>query len=69
MDDVLLPTTLAELVAARQAAPDALLLAGGTDLMVAVNAGWTSPRGVIALRRPKEGPGPCPHPSRLTPGR
>ncbi len=54
MADVHLPTTVAELVAARADDPDALLLAGGTDLMVAVNAGWTSPRSVIALRRVAE---------------
>jgi CO/xanthine dehydrogenase FAD-binding subunit len=51
MADVVLPTSVAELVAARAADPGALLLAGGTDLMVAVNAGWTSPRSVVALRR------------------
>ena len=51
MADVLLPTSVAELVAARAADPGALLLAGGTDLMVAVNAGWTAPRSVVALRR------------------
>lgn len=51
MADVLLPTSVAELVSARAADPDALLLAGGTDLMVAVNAGWTAPRSVIGLRR------------------
>ncbi|HEX7132867.1 MAG TPA: FAD binding domain-containing protein [Iamia sp.] len=51
MADVLLPTTVDELVAARADDPTALLLAGGTDLMVAVNAGWTAPRSVIALRR------------------
>jgi CO/xanthine dehydrogenase FAD-binding subunit len=54
MADVLLPTTVAELVAARAADPTALVLAGGTDLMVAVNAGWTAPRSVIALRRVDE---------------
>jgi CO/xanthine dehydrogenase FAD-binding subunit len=54
MTDVLLPTTVAELVAARADDPGAVLLAGGTDLMVAVNAGWTSPRSVIALRRVDE---------------
>ncbi|HEU5150151.1 MAG TPA: FAD binding domain-containing protein [Iamia sp.] len=54
MADVLLPTTLAELVAARADDPTAMLLAGGTDLMVAVNAGWTAPRSVIALRRVDE---------------
>lgn len=51
MADVTLPTTVAELVAVRAADPDAVLLAGGTDLMVAVNAGWTAPRSVVALRR------------------
>lgn len=51
MADVLLPTTVAELVAARADDPGALLLAGGTDIMVAVNAGWTAPRSVVALRR------------------
>lgn len=51
MADVVLPTTVDELVAARGAAPEALLLAGGTDLMVDVNAGWTTPRSVVALRR------------------
>lgn len=54
MDDVLLPTTRPELVAARAAHPEALLLAGGTDLMVAVNAGWTTPRRVLGLRRVAE---------------
>ncbi len=54
MADVLLPTTVDDLVTARAADPDALLLAGGTDLMVAVNAGWTAPRSVVALRRIEE---------------
>ena len=50
MDEVLLPTTVDELVEGRAAHPDALLLAGGTDLMVAVNAGALPVPGVIALR-------------------
>jgi CO/xanthine dehydrogenase FAD-binding subunit len=48
--DVLLPTTLDEVVAARSEHPHAVLLAGGTDLMVAINAGSTSPSSVVALR-------------------
>ncbi len=54
MDDVLLPTTVGELVATRAEHPDAVLLAGGTDVMVAVNAGWIAPRRVIALRQVRE---------------
>jgi CO/xanthine dehydrogenase FAD-binding subunit len=54
MDDVRLPTTVAELVAARAEQPDAVLLAGGTDLMVAVNAGLRPLPSVIALRRVTE---------------
>ena len=34
---VVVPTSLADAVAAAGAAPDALLLAGGTDLMVELN--------------------------------
>jgi len=49
MDDVALPTTVDEVVAARADAPHAVLLAGGTDLMVAVNAGLIDPVAVIAL--------------------
>ena len=45
-----LPTTIDEAIAARTADPDALVLAGGTDLMVAVNAGLARPSSVIALR-------------------
>lgn len=48
--DVLLPTTVAEVVAARSEHPGAVVLAGGTDLMVAVNAGTTSVSSVVALR-------------------
>ncbi|MCU1499477.1 MAG: putative xanthine dehydrogenase FAD-binding subunit [Acidimicrobiales bacterium] len=57
--DVLLPTTVSEVVAARAEHPDALLLAGGTDLMVGVNAGWTNPSSVIALRGVAELAGWC----------
>lgn len=48
--DVLLPTTVGEVVAARSERPDALVLAGGTDTMVEVNAGLRNPASVIALR-------------------
>ncbi|HEX2575426.1 MAG TPA: FAD binding domain-containing protein [Aquihabitans sp.] len=48
--DVVLPTTVDEVVAARVEQPAAAVLAGGTDLMVAVNAGATRPEAVIALR-------------------
>jgi CO/xanthine dehydrogenase FAD-binding subunit len=34
--------------------PDALLLAGGTDLMVQVNAGRLEPRAIVSLRRVAE---------------
>ena len=36
---VVIPTTLAEAVAVLAERPDAIVLAGGTDLMVAVNEG------------------------------
>ena len=52
--DVEQPTTVAGVVDALAARPDALLLAGGTDLMVAVNAGWVSPTSVVSLRRVAE---------------
>lgn len=45
------PRTLAEVLDALSADPDADLLAGGTDLMVEINAGHRRPRRVIALRR------------------
>lgn len=48
------PTTLDEVLAARGAMPDADLLAGGTDLMVEVNFGVSRPDEVIALRRVAE---------------
>jgi CO/xanthine dehydrogenase FAD-binding subunit len=38
---IALPRSLAEALRALDADPDATLLAGGTDLMVAVNAGST----------------------------
>jgi CO/xanthine dehydrogenase FAD-binding subunit len=51
---VLLPRSLDEAVAALQETPDATILAGGTDLMVAVNAGTHRPEGVVALARVPE---------------
>ncbi len=48
--DVLLPTTIDEVVTARAERPEAMLLAGGTDLMVAVNAGLRAVPSVVALR-------------------
>ena len=48
---VLLPQSLDEACAALAARPEATLLAGGTDLMVAVNAGRQPLTTVIALDR------------------
>ncbi len=48
---VLLPRSLDEVCAELAARPDAELLAGGTDLMVGVNAGRHHPTTVIALDR------------------
>lgn len=43
------PTTLAEALEARAAHPDALPIAGGTDLMVAVNFGRLRPEALLDL--------------------
>jgi len=51
---VLLPKSLDETVAALRATPDATILAGGTDLMVAVNAGMHRPETVVSLARVPE---------------
>ena len=51
---VLLPETVDEVVAALGAEPEATLLAGGTDLMVEVNAGQRRLGTVISLRRVAE---------------
>ena len=45
------PRTLAEALALRARYPDAMPLAGGTDLMVGVNAGRRRPTSVVALDR------------------
>jgi CO/xanthine dehydrogenase FAD-binding subunit len=47
---VLVPTDLDSALAALAHEPDALVLAGGTDAMVAVNAGWLRFESVVALR-------------------
>ena len=47
---VLVPTDLDRALAALDREPDALVLAGGTDVMVAVNAGWLRFDSVVALR-------------------
>jgi CO/xanthine dehydrogenase FAD-binding subunit len=51
---VALPTSLEETVAALAAQPGALVLSGGTDLMVEVNAGLRPLDQVISLRRVSE---------------
>ncbi len=51
---VLTPTRLDDAVAALAADPSLTVLAGGTDLMVAVNYGQHRPAGVLSLRRVPE---------------
>ena len=48
---VLVPTTLDAAVSALAAAPECLVLAGGTDAMVEVNAGHRRPHAVLAVNR------------------
>lgn len=48
------PATLDEALRIRAEEPDAVPLAGGTDLMVEVNAGRRTPGAVLALRRVRE---------------
>lgn len=48
------PRTTAQALEALAADPDALVLGGGTDLMVEVNAGRGLPERVVALRRVAE---------------
>jgi CO/xanthine dehydrogenase FAD-binding subunit len=47
----LTPTTLAEALEARAARPEAVLISGGTDLMVEVNAGRSRPATLLDLSR------------------
>ncbi|ANW19982.1 FAD binding domain-containing protein [Streptomyces clavuligerus] len=51
---VTLPTSLDEAVAALTAMPAAVPIAGGTDLMVAVNKGRLRPAGLVGLSRISE---------------
>jgi CO/xanthine dehydrogenase FAD-binding subunit len=51
---VLVPTTLDEAVSLLAASPAAMLLAGGTDAMVEVNAGHRRPIDVVSLNRVSE---------------
>lgn len=51
---VAIPTTLTEALVALQTMPDALFLAGGSDLMVEINFNRRKPIDVIALRRVSE---------------
>lgn len=51
---VLTPHTLPEALSALAAHPDALVLAGGTDAMVEINAGHRRPSSVIAVDRVAE---------------
>ncbi len=48
------PASLAETLDALEAHPDAVILAGGTDLMVEVTYGGLRPHTVLALRRVEE---------------
>ncbi|GAA2396395.1 FAD binding domain-containing protein [Streptomyces glaucosporus] len=50
----MLPATLDEAVAALEAAPAAVPVAGGTDLMAEVNAGLLRPAGLVGLGRISE---------------
>ena len=54
MTTVLVPTHLGQAVDALAADPGALVLAGGTDLMVEVNAGHRTVSSVISVRRVAE---------------
>nr|WP_203675165.1 MULTISPECIES: FAD binding domain-containing protein [unclassified Streptomyces] len=52
--NVTLPSSLDEAVAALAAAPSAVPVAGGTDLMAAVNSGLLRPAGLVGLGRISE---------------
>src|SRR3954451_14477580 len=51
---VLVPTTVDEAVALLADASDSMILAGGTDAMVEVNAGHRRPVDVVAVNRVAE---------------
>lgn len=48
---VLIPTNLTDALSALAADPSAMVLAGGTDLMVEINGGHQQPSGVVAVNR------------------
>jgi CO/xanthine dehydrogenase FAD-binding subunit len=50
----LIPTSLAEVLTALTDEPSAMVLAGGTDAMVEINAGHRRPSAVIAIGRVSE---------------
>jgi CO/xanthine dehydrogenase FAD-binding subunit len=52
--EILAPTTLADALECKAARPDAVPLAGGTDLMVEINFGRTRPTAVLDLTRVPE---------------
>ena len=52
--EIVRPTDLQAALAALDQAPDATILAGGTDLMVEVNFGHRRPEHVVAVRRIEE---------------
>ena len=54
MTDVLVPRSLDEALAARAAHPEAIPVAGGTDLWVEVNAGRVEPRTLLDLSHIEE---------------
>lgn len=54
MSEVCVPTSLDEVLSILAEAPEATLLAGGTDVMVETNFGHRRPRQVVALRRVRE---------------
>jgi xanthine dehydrogenase FAD-binding subunit len=51
MSEVFLPATLAGLFPIMEQNPDAVLLAGGTDLLVRIRASGTRPQAIIGLER------------------
>jgi CO/xanthine dehydrogenase FAD-binding subunit len=51
---VLVPLTLDDALDALSDAPDATLVAGGTDVMVEINGGYRKPSSIIALNRVTE---------------
>ncbi|MGY1692828.1 FAD binding domain-containing protein [Geodermatophilus sp. SYSU D01105] len=52
--DFLQPTTWADALAARAERPDALPIAGGTDVMVELNFDWRRPAALLDLTRVRE---------------